>query len=149
RALEQEAVGVGGGTESATGTLALLNLSHLEILDGHHEEAEELAREAHEASLLRGHLVTAARAAMMIAWSIAEQGELKRPGRLIGAAAEFLEQACVVDDGTQGECEPAVLAALHAQLDDQAVRALLDEGRSMSFEEALRDPGPTTTSVVQ
>ena len=92
RALEEEAIAVGGGTESATGTLALLNLSHLEILDRHHEEAEALGRQALEASLLRGHLVTAARAAMMIAWSLAEQGELKRPGRLIGAAVAFLEQ---------------------------------------------------------
>jgi predicted ATPase len=149
RALEEEAVGVGGGTESVTGTLALLSLSHLEILDGHHHEAEELAREALKASLLRGHLVTVARAAMMIAWSLAEQGELERPGRLIGAAAAFLEQAGVVDDGTQEDSEPAVLAALHAQLDDQAIQALLDEGRSMSVEEALHDPEPTTTRVVQ
>jgi tetratricopeptide (TPR) repeat protein len=149
RALEEEAIAVGGGTESATGTLALLGLSELEILDRQYEEAEELGRQALQASLLRGHTVTAARAAMMIAWSLAEQGELERPGWLIGAAAAFLEQTDSRDDGTREACEAAVHAALHAQLDDQAVRALLDEGRSMSVEEALRDAEPTTTSVVQ
>jgi hypothetical protein len=86
---------------------------------------------------------------MMIAWSLAEQGELERPGVLIGPSAACLEQAGVADDGTQEDCEPAVRAALHAQLDDQAIRALVDEGRSMSVEEALRDAEPTTTRVVQ
>ena len=57
---------------------------------------------------------------------------MERPGLLVGAAAAFLEQAGVVNDGRQEACEPAVHAALRARLDDPPVRALADTGRSLA-----------------
>ncbi|HWJ50392.1 MAG TPA: BTAD domain-containing putative transcriptional regulator, partial [Solirubrobacteraceae bacterium] len=121
------------GVETA---IALINLAHIANLQRRHSEAAKLGRQAYTAALDSAGRLSAASAAMQIAWPLAEQGQPERAGRLFGAAVEFLERAGATKQRTDIVCEQAVRNALREQLDEHTVQALLAEGRSMPLEEA-------------
>jgi hypothetical protein len=74
-----------------------------------------------------------------IAWALAELGELERPGRLIGAATAFLQNAGFARSRADLLCEKAVLDALHMRLAADAVHILVQQGRDTPLDEALGD----------
>jgi hypothetical protein len=118
---------------------ALVNLSHIATLEGRYADATSLAGEALGAALDRGDQLTAAYAAIEIAWPLAEQGELRRSARLLGAGLAFLDTAGVDREWGDTACEAAVLKILNDNLDPDTAQALLDEGRSVPLEQAVLD----------
>jgi LmbE family N-acetylglucosaminyl deacetylase len=68
----------------------------------------------------------------------AEQGELERAARLLGAAIEFFEEAGVTRQRTDKECERAALQAMRDRLDEQTVQTLIHVGRSKPLEQVAK-----------
>ena len=101
---------------------------------GHWREAlrlsYELANKANSASSIQG-LATVAGA----------RGELRRAARLLGAAEALLEAAGLVSYAytTYASNEPheRAASAAHEMLGDQAWTAAYDEGRAMTFDQAV------------
>ena len=123
---------------SDTELVGLINLAHVANLQRRHCDAASWGRRALTRALDRGDLLTAASAEMQIAWPLAEQGHPGRAGRLLGAAIELFERSGVTKQHTDVVCEQAVWNALRAQLDEQTLRTVIDEGRSMSLEAAAQ-----------
>jgi predicted ATPase/DNA-binding SARP family transcriptional activator len=124
---------------SLSAGIALINLAHIATLDGRRAEAISLAGEAVKAAFARGDRLTAAWAAIEIAWPLAEQGELRQSARLLGAGLAFLEAAGADREWTDAVCEAAVRKILNDNLNPETVQAYLDEGRSLPLEHALFD----------
>lgn len=118
--------------------VALINLAHVANLQGRHRDATDLGRQAFRAAIDRGDRVSAAAAAKQIAWPLAEEGQLERSGWLLGAAIGFSDSANVTKQRTDVISEQAACNALRDQLDEQAVQALLLQGREMSLEDAAQ-----------
>jgi len=92
--------------------------------------------------------MTSAVIAEEVAWALAEQGELERAGRLFGAAIEYFEQSGATKQRTVIVCEQAVRNTLRDQLDKPTVEALLDEGRTIGFDNAVETEfKPASTGV--
>ena len=138
RALCEESIACEAKQHPLTSHVALMNLAHVANLQGRRTDAIDLGRKAFSASLDRGDRVSAAAAANQIAWPLAEQGQLKRAGRLLGASLQFMEDAEVTRQRTDAVCQGATFNALRDQLDEQAVQALILRGRAMTLEDAAR-----------
>ncbi len=121
--------------------VALSLLAQMTWVSGEHERAaghwrealrlsSKLANKANSASSIRG-LATVAEA----------RGELRRAARLLGAAEALLEAAGLVlyayTAYTSNEPNQRAASAAREQLGDQAWTAAHDEGRAMSFDEAV------------
>jgi hypothetical protein len=76
---------------------------------------------------------------MELAWALAVQAEPERAARLLGAAIGFRETAGAMRQRTDKVCEERTCRVLRDQLDASTIRALLDEGRDMALEQAVRD----------
>ncbi len=139
RALCEEAFTLAQGRDPTAPIPALMNLAHIANLESRYGDAADLAREALSAALRIEYGIWAASAAMEIAWSRAEQRQPERAARLLGAAIEFFRHAGAAAQRTDAVCEEAVRDALRVQLDERAFHALLDEGRTMSIEEAAQE----------
>jgi tetratricopeptide (TPR) repeat protein len=120
--------------------VALINLSHIASLEGRHADATSLASDALKGALGRGDRLTAAWAAIEMAWPLAERGELRSSAMLLGAGLAFLEAAGADREWTDTACEAAVRKILNAALNLETVEALLDEGRNLSLEQLARSP---------
>ncbi len=136
RSLSEESLAVSAPGSVSAG-IVLINLAYIETHEGRYADASKLAREALETALARGDLLMAAWATIGIAWPLAEQGELERSGRLLGAGIGFLETAGAGRDWMDEACEAAVLNILHDQLEPETVQALLAEGRNLALEDAI------------
>jgi predicted ATPase/DNA-binding SARP family transcriptional activator len=121
---------------SDTELVGLINLAHVANLQRRHCDAAAWGQRALTRALERGDLLTAASAEMQIAWTLAEQGHPERAARLLGAALDLFERSGVTKQPTDLVSEQAVWNALHEQLDERNLRASIDQGRSMSIEEA-------------
>ena len=137
RNLCEEALARCGGPASRCGAVAVVNLSHIANRQGRHRDASRLIREALPAALDRGDQPIAAVAASPLAWSHAELGEPERSARLLGVAAGFFERTGVARQWADQECDERATALLRARLAADTLNALLEEGRTMSLEEAL------------
>jgi len=139
RALCEEALACSEGPTSHTARVALINLSEIAARQGRYCDALSLGRTALAAALDHGDHTDAVWAAFPIAWPLAELGELERSGRLIGAAAAFLEEAGFARTRSDLLGEKAVLDALHRRLPADAVHTLIQQGRDTRLERALGD----------
>ena len=138
RALCEEAIERDRDRGLPADQVALINLAHVANLQGRHRDATDLGRQAFRAAIDRGDRVSAAAAAKQIAWPLAEEGQLERSGWLLGAAIGFSDSANVTKQRTDVISEQAACNALRDQLDEQAVQALLLQGREMSLEDAAQ-----------
>jgi len=118
--------------------VAIINLAHIATLEGRHADGATLASKALRAALGRGDRLTAAWAAVEIAWPLAEQGELRDSARLLGAGLAFLEAAGADREWTDTACEAAVRKILNDTLNSETVEALVDEGRNLPLEQLAR-----------
>ena len=147
RALCEESLAI-STAESGARDIALLNLAHIEMVEGRPALAEQLTREALQSALLRRDLLLVAFAEIGMAWPVAEQNRLRSSAHLLGAGLAFLKAAGAVTQWMDDECEAAVSTILHGELDAQNVEALLAEGRDRGLEavasEALNDSRDTT-----
>ena len=136
RALCEEALSL-ASSDSTPGMVALGNLAHIANLEGRHLDAADLAARSMAAAAAVEYAVCTVSAAMELAWSLAEQGEPERPARILGAWSEFREWAGVGKQRTDRVCEQAVREALHEQLDERRFQTLVEQGRSMTIEQAV------------
>jgi predicted ATPase/DNA-binding SARP family transcriptional activator len=141
---QSRAVAVPGST---TGVVALLNLAHVAMLQADHAKARALVSEALDHALARGDRLTLAWGSFELAWELGEQGELEAAGRLLGAAVGFLDAVGAKRDWFVEACEAAITTALHNHLDATTAQALLDQGRSISLEDAVRQARETAAPV--
>jgi len=139
RALCEEALACSEGPTSMPARVALINLSEIAALQGRYGDALSLGRATLAAALDHGDQSQAVWAALEIAWPLAELGEVERSGRLIGAAAAFLEGAGFARTRSDLLWEKAALDALHRRLPADAVHTLLQQGRDTPLEQALGD----------
>ena len=149
RALCDESLAT-GPPDSVTGVVALINLAHLECLEGDAAKAERLDTDALNIALRRGDRLTAAWAAVELAWPLAEQGMLEASARLLGAGIEFLEHAGAKRDWMSRASERTTRTILFKQLDAESVKALVGEGRGTSVEAAAlyeHQPSPLGPGV--
>ena len=111
--------------DSVTGVMALINLAHVECLEGDAAKAEKFDADALNIALRRGDVLTAAWAAVELAWPLAEQGRLEASARLLGAGIEFLERAGAKRDWMSRASERSTRAILFDRLDAESVKALV------------------------
>lgn len=134
---------------SVTGVVALINIAHVECLEGDPAKAARLAGDALNTALRRGDVLTAAWAAIELARPLAEQGMLQASARLLGAGVEFLERTGAKRDWMTRASERITRTILCDQLDAGTVEALLDDGRGTSVETAaahVHQPSPLSPS---
>ncbi len=95
RALCEEALALATGqaTNGRETTACLINLAHIANLQGRLGDAATLGRRALTVALESADSLSAAEAVMEIAWPLAQQGQLERAGRMLGAAIGFHEQS--------------------------------------------------------
>src|SRR5262249_38719253 len=159
RMLCEEALGSSDGPGSIAGTMALINLTEIANTQGRAADGAAFGRQAAEAALNRGDLLTAAWATIVSAWSLAELGELERAARLLAAGTAFVADAGTAPQRTELVSEERVLRALATRFDDRQVQGLLAQGRGMPIEAAIRDaasgphpaasPTPRVSSATQ
>ncbi len=128
-------------TEVGSGARVLVqvNLAYIANVERRHTDAAELAQEVLERAFAIGRSAVAAVAALEFAWSLAELHQPERAARILGAALEFYRDAGTFMQSDEAESEQAIRDALGAQLDDGTFHALLDEGRGMTVEQAVRE----------
>ena len=80
-----------------------------------------------------------ASSAIIIAWPLAQRGQLGRSARLLGAGLEFQKTAGATREWMDHASEAVVSDILHHELDAKNVEALFEEGRSRPLEEVVRD----------
>jgi predicted ATPase/DNA-binding SARP family transcriptional activator len=138
RALLEEAL---LATEAGSGARVLVqvNLAYIANVERRHTDAAELAQEVLERAFAIGHSHTAAVAALELAWSFAELHRPERAARILGAALEFYRDAGTFMQSDEAESEQAIRDAVRAHLDERTFHALLDEGRGMTVEQAVRE----------
>jgi predicted ATPase/DNA-binding SARP family transcriptional activator len=143
RALCEEALSLGPpATPNAIVTAYLqLDLADIANLERRYAPAAKLAQDALVRLYQSGHRDTAAGAALSLAWSLAELRQPERAAQLLGAALEFYRQTGTAMQWSETTCEQAARDALATQLDERGFHALLDQGRTMTVEQALRS-GP-------
>jgi predicted ATPase/DNA-binding SARP family transcriptional activator len=139
RALLEEALDCSEDTTSSPNLVALINLSEIAALQGRYRDATSIGRTALATALDHSDQLRAVWAVFHIAWPLAELGELERSGRLIGAATAFLQNAGFARSRSDLLCEKGVLDVLHARLAADTVHRLVQQGRDMPVEDALRD----------
>jgi predicted ATPase/DNA-binding SARP family transcriptional activator len=138
RVLSEESRTV-AASESDSAVFARINLAHIAMLERRPADAARLGREMIEATLATGSVLKLAWSAMQVAWPLAELGELERSARLLGSGVEFLESCGAKLEWMDEGADAAVKEILRAQLDEQTVQGLLDEGRRTSVEETCRE----------
>ena len=128
-------------TEVGSGprVLVQVNLAHIANVERRHTDAGELAQEVLEPAFAIGQSHNAAVAALEFAWSLAELHHPERATRILGAALEFYRDAGTFMQVDEVECEQAIRDSLGAQLEPRAFETLLDEGRRMTVEQAVRE----------
>ncbi len=138
RAVLEEAL---TATEAGSGrrVIVQLNLAHADNLEGRHSDAAGRAQEILERAFAIGYDYAGAAAALEFAWSLAALQQPERAARVLGAALEFYRDAGTFIGSEEMETEQGARDALRAQLDDGALRALLDEGREMTIPLAVRE----------
>jgi predicted ATPase/DNA-binding SARP family transcriptional activator len=139
QALCEEALTIAPEADSSAGVVIRINLAHIANLERRHADAAELAQEALNRGAAIGQLVEAAAAALMLAWSLAELEQPERAARLLGAALEFFRHTGTVMQWSNTAGEQAVRDALEAQLDEQTLQVLIDEGRTMTLDQFARE----------
>ena len=148
RALCEEALSSGTSASLATDLIVplQLNLAHVANRERRYADAAKLGQEALNGGLAIRYLQFAASAALCLAWSLAELQQPERAAWLLGAATGFHRRTGTAIQWSETAAEHAARDALDRQLDERTLNALLDEGRTMTLEQAaLIACTPTTT----
>jgi hypothetical protein len=124
---------------SGLADIALINLAYIEMAKGNPEGAIQTGQRALEGALRRGDLLWVAWAAIGLAWPMVEHGRPETAGRLLGAGLEFLDEAGAGRDWMDDACEQKVRKILGKEFEEPQVNALLDLGRGMPLERAVRE----------
>ena len=141
RAHLEEALTLAPGGVPSSGVVVRINLAHIANLERRHTDAAELAQEALNRAVAIRYLNGAAAAALTLAWSLAELQQPERAALLLGAALEFFRDTGAAMQWSNTACDRAARDALGAQLDERALHALIDEGRTMTLEQIARKEG--------
>jgi len=158
RALCEEALALATrqGTKGRETTACLINLAHIANLQSRPGDAATLGRRALSVALESADSLSAAEAVMEVAWPLAQQGQLERAGRMLGAAIGFHEQSGATRHRTDKVCEQMTCEILSDHLDPDQLQGLLDEGRNIPLAQAIdeafsessvRDGGRTQSSA--
>jgi tetratricopeptide (TPR) repeat protein len=127
--------------------IALINLAHLDTLEGRSVDALNLARRALHEAMGHGPQLWVAWGAIAFAWPLAAQHHFEPSGRLLGAAVEFLNTAGFGRDWMDEAEEDAIRAILRRHIGHHRTEALINDGRAIPLEHAARDalarPGPS------
>lgn len=124
---------------SALADIALMNLAHIEMLEGNPTDAINAGRQALDGALRRGDLLWIAWAAIDLAWPLAEQSQFEQAGRLLGAALAFIDTAGAGKDWMDEACEQQVWRILREQLGEPTAQSLINQGRTVHLQRAARD----------
>jgi hypothetical protein len=148
RALCEEALSSGARASLATDLIVCLqqNLAHVANCERRYADAAKLGQEALNGALEIKFLEFAAAGALCLAWSLAELQQPERAARLLGAAAEFYRHTGAGMQWSDRAAEHGAREALDRQLDERTLNALLDEGRTMTIEQAALIAGRLTTT---
>ena len=137
RAHCEEALTLAPGGFPSLGVAVPINLAHIANLERRHTDAAELAQEALNRGVAIRYLSGAAAAALTLAWSLAELRQPERAALLLGAALEFFRHTGTAMEWSSTVCEQAARDALKAQLDERALQALVEEGRTMTLDQTV------------
>ena len=137
RPLFEEALALAPGLDSHAAVIAREDLAHIANLEHRYADAAELAQEALEEAFAIGLQRTAVASALEFARSLAELQDPERAARILGAALEFHRKAGTAKHQEEADSEEAIRDALRTQLDERTFHALVDEGRSMTIEQAV------------
>ena len=138
RVLNERVLAMASNGSPGLCVMVRVNLAHLANLERRHRDAAELAQEALEQTRVTGLRRTGTVAALEFAWSLTELHQPERATRILGAALEFYRDGGTFMQSDEVESEQAIRDALGAQLDERTFQALLDEGRQMTVEQAVR-----------
>ena len=128
-------------TEAGSGgrVMVQVNLAHVANLERRHSDAAAYAQEVLERAFAIGFTHAGAAAALELAWSLAVLQQPERAARILGAALQFYRDGGDFMESDGVETEHALRDALRVQLDEGTFHALLDEGREMTIELAVRE----------
>jgi hypothetical protein len=138
RALCKESLAVSTAW-SASADAALINLRHIEMLEGNPAAATRVSRQAMESALRSGDMLITACAATGVAWGLAEQRQFGRAGRLLGAALAFFDMTGADKEWMEEVCEDSTRNLLRAHLGEHGLHTLLKQGRNVPLHQAARD----------
>jgi hypothetical protein len=138
RALCEESLAVSTAW-SASADAALINLRHIEMVEGNPAAATRVSRQAMESALRRGDMLITACAATGFAWGLAEQQQFESAGRLLGAALAFFDTTGAEKEWMEEVCEDSARNLLRAHLGEQGMQTLLKQGRTVPLQQAARD----------
>jgi predicted ATPase len=139
RQLNEEARGLFRELGSVGGeVLAQINLGYAAAHAGRIEEAAALYRESLETCSRRADLLRASSCLVGAAWVLAKQAKHEPAGRVLGAGMALFEATGARAEGWMDSAiRDAVRATLADHLGEDALEALVSEGRSISFEDAV------------
>ncbi|MGZ6692968.1 MAG: BTAD domain-containing putative transcriptional regulator [Solirubrobacteraceae bacterium] len=123
---------------SDLGAVALINLTHIAMLEDRHADAADLAREALDGALRSGAILAVSWTAIEAAWPLAAEGEFEHAARLLGSATRFLDRTGARKEWMDQVAIAGAYEILHDHLDAPALQALLEEGRKTAPEEVAR-----------
>ncbi|MGZ6639270.1 MAG: hypothetical protein ACXVII_41355 [Solirubrobacteraceae bacterium] len=138
RALCEEALTLAPEVDSSMGVVIRINLAHIANLERRYSHGAEFAQEALNRGVAIGHLIDAAAAALMLAWSLVELQEPERAARLLGAAVEFFRRTGTGMQWSNTAGEQAARDALQTQLDERTLHVLIDDGHATTLEHFAR-----------
>ena len=76
---------------------------------------------------------------MLIAWPLAERGQLGWSARLLGAGLGFINTAGATKYWMDHACEAAVMDLLRSGLEANSITALFEASQDRALEEVVRD----------
>ena len=128
-------------TEVGSGprVLVQVNLAHIANVERRHADAGELAQEVLEPAFAIGQSHNAAVAALEFAWSLAELHQPERATRILGAALEFFRDAGTFMQSRKWSASRRSATPSERNWTSARLQALLDEGRRMTVEQAVRE----------
>jgi tetratricopeptide (TPR) repeat protein len=119
-------------------TVALINLTHIAMLESRRDDATLLAREALEEALASGAILIVSWTAIEAAWPLAAYGEFEHAARLLGSAHGFLDRTGARREWMDQAAGAAAGEILGDHLDALTLQALFDEGGGISPDEVAR-----------
>jgi predicted ATPase/DNA-binding SARP family transcriptional activator len=123
---------------SGLGAAALINLTHVAMLQDRHPDAADLAREALDEALRSGARLMVSWTAIEAAWPLAAEGAFEHAALLLGSATQFLDRTGARMDWMDHVAIAGAYEILHGHFDAPALHALLEEGRTTAPEDVAR-----------
>lgn len=113
------------------------NLTFIALHEGDAERARDLGRQSIQLARTMNNRLELAKALAAFAGALGELGQAQRAARLLGASESALERFGAFHQLNDKPEIDAIIAAVHARLDDAAFRAAWTEGRELTLEQAV------------